>query len=124
VKRVPAKGKDSSLNPNDLGGILRQAGRMRQDLDKVQEDLRNRYVEASAGGGLVEVTLNGQQEVVKIAIDPKLLAPRDGGKVDIEVIEDLVVAAINQGLASSKALMKTEMEKVTGALGGLLPGLF
>lgn len=121
---MPAKGKDSSLNPNDLGGILRQAGRMRQDLDKVQEDLRNRYVEASAGGGLVEVTLNGQQEVVKIAIDPKLLAPRDGGKVDIEVIEDLVVAAINQGLASSKALMKTEMEKVTGALGGLLPGLF
>lgn len=106
----------------NMGDLLRHAGRMRKDLEKIQEELKNRYVEATAGGDLVSVTLNGQQEVVKISFDPKVFGDaRD--KVDVDLLEDLVVAAVNQGIEKSKALMKGEMEGVTGGLSGLLPGL-
>ena len=110
-----------SGNMNDL---LKQAGRMRKDMEKVSEDLRERYVEADAGGNLVKVVFNGQQEMVKISVDPKLVAADGDGNVDIEMLEDLIVAAVSKGLEESKALMKTEMDKATGGLSSSLPGLF
>ena len=67
--------------------------------------------------------MNGQQELVKVSIDPKVFGDA-AAKVDVELLEDLVVAAVSQGIEKSKALMKEEMEKVTGGLGGLMPGLF
>ena len=111
------------MNPSNLGDLLKHATRMRKEIDKVQEDLKNRFVEAHAGGDLVHVTLNGQQELVKVSIDPKVFG--DGGsKVDLEMLEDLLLAAVSQGIEKSKALMKEELAKVTGGLGGMLPGLF
>ncbi len=110
-----------SGNMNDL---LKQAGRMRKDMEKVSEELRDRYVEADAGGNLVKVIFNGQQELVKISLDAKLVEPDGDGNVDLEVVEDLIVAAVSKGLVESKALMKTEMDKATGGLSGSLPGLF
>lgn len=110
------------MSPGNMGDLVRQAGRMRKDMERVQEQLKERYVQASAGGDLVEVTLNGQQEVVKVSIDPKLFGDV-ASKVDVEMLEDLVLAAISQGIEKSKSLMKKEMEQVTGGLGGMLPGL-
>jgi DNA-binding YbaB/EbfC family protein len=95
---------------------------MRKDMEKIQEELKERYVQAAAGGDLVEVMVNGQQEVVKVTIDPKFFGEA-GGKVDVELLEDLIVAAVSQGIEKSKTLMKEELEKVTGGLGGMLPGL-
>jgi len=70
------------------------------------------------------VIFNGQQDLVKLAIDPKVVQPGSDGKVDIELLEDLIVAAVSQGIEQSKALMREEMNKVTGGLGGAMPGLF
>jgi len=110
-----------SGNMND---VLRQATRMRKDMERVSEELKDVYVEASAGGDLVEVVVNGQQELAKLSLDPKLFAPGSDGQPDVEMIEDLIIAAISQGMEKSKALMKTEMDKATGGLSGSLPGLF
>ena len=112
----------SRMNPNNMGDLLRQAGRMKKDMDRVQEELKTRYVQASAGGDLVEVTANGQQEVVKVSINPKFFG-QSGSKVDVELLEDLILAATTQALEKSRTLMRQEMEKVGGGLGGLLPGL-
>ena len=112
------------MNPNNMGDLLRQVTRMRKDMDRVQEGLKTRFVEAKAGGDLVEVTLNGQQDLIKVSISPKIFESGGEGKVDVELLEDLIVAAVSQGIEKSKALMKEEMERVTGGLGGLLPGMF
>jgi len=113
------------MSQGNLGDLLRNVTKMRKDLDKVQEGLKSRYVEAKAGGDRVQVTFNGRQELMKIQIDPGLLAPGPDGKTDVALLEDLIVAAISQGMEKSRSLMRTEMEKVTGDLGlaGMLPGL-
>ena len=114
------------MSQSNFGDLMRQVTRMRKDMEKTQEELKNRFVDAQAGGGLVEVTLNCQQELVKLSIAPKLFEPGPDGKVDPAMVEDLVIAAMAQGLEKSKALMREELEKVTGGLGlgNLLPGLF
>ena len=114
---------DASMSGN-MNDMLRQAGRMRKDMEKVGEELKERYVEAEAGGNLVEVVFNGQQELVKISLDPKLVEPDTDGKVDLEMLEDLIIAAVSKGIEESKALMKAEMDKATGGLSSSLPGLF
>jgi hypothetical protein len=110
------------MNPAKMGDVLRQATRLRKDMEKVQADLKNRYIQGAAGGDLVEVTVNGQQEVVKIAINPKVFGEA-ASRIDVALLEDLIVAAVSQGLEKSKALMKQEMEKASGGLAGLVPGL-
>ena len=112
------------MNPNNMQDLLRNISRMRKDMEKAGDDLRERYVEAEAGGGLVELVFNGQQEPMKISIDPKLVTPGDDGKVDVELLEDLLLAAISQGVEKSKALMKEEMDQASGGMGGAIPGLF
>jgi DNA-binding protein YbaB len=102
--------------------MLRQVTRVRKDIDRVQEDLKNRYVQAGAGGGgsgddLVEVTLSGKQQLVKISLSERLFAPGPDGKVDTALIEDLIVAAVAKGMEKSRALMKNEIEKTTGDAG-------
>ncbi len=108
----------------DMSDLLRQAGRLRKDMEGVKDELRERYVESDAGGGMVEVVFNGQQELVKVSIDPKAVAPSGDGKVDVDLLEDLVLAAVSSGLEKSKELMRTEMDKATGGLSKTLPGLF
>ena len=94
------------------------------NIDKIQEGLKNRYVEASVAEGLVEVTFTGQQELAKISIDPKALQTGDDGAVDVEMLEDLILAAVNQGIEKSKALANEEMDGATGGLASGMPGLF
>jgi DNA-binding YbaB/EbfC family protein len=101
----------------DLGGILQQAQQLQERLANVQQELATRTVEASAGGGMVTATVNGKLEVVHVRIEPTLLDSKD-----VEMLQDLVAAAINEAIRSAQRLVADEMGKGTGGLGIKLPG--
>ena len=104
--------------PFDLSAILRQAQQLQEKLVGAQHDLAARTVEASAGGGMVTAVVNGRLELVALRIEPSLLrAP------DVEMLQDLVVAAVNEGVRSARRMVEEEMMKVTGPLGLKLPGM-
>jgi hypothetical protein len=86
---------------------------------KVQEEMAAKTVEGSAGGGMVTVIANGKQEVMSIKIDPEVVDPND-----IEMLQDLVVAAANDALKKAQEMVTSEMSKFTGGLNLNLPGLF
>jgi DNA-binding YbaB/EbfC family protein len=96
-----------------LGDMLKQAQQMSRELGKIQHDLKERVVEGTAGGGVVKVLMNGQQEVLSIKIDPEAVDPED-----VDMLEDLITAGVNAAIQKSKALAQKEMGKVTG---GMLP---
>ena len=100
----------------DMSGMLRQAQKMQKDMARIQEELKERIVEGTAGGGMVKALVNGQQEVVSVKIDPSVIDPSDPS-----MLEDLVVAAVQNALKASREMMQAEMQKVTGGMG--LPGL-
>ncbi len=105
----------------DLNKLLRQAQQMQAQMAKVQEELANETVEASAGGGLVTVKATGAGQVSEVKIDPKAIDPDDP-----EMLEDMVLAAVNEALRSAQSLAQSKMGAATGLgdLGGLgLPGL-
>lgn len=96
----------------DMGQMMRQAREMQAKLQKIQEELGNREVHGTAGGGLVTVTLNGRAEVVRVKIDPQATS-------DVELLEDLVTAAFRDAHRQVQELAQNEL----GGLGGLLGGL-
>ncbi len=100
-----------------LANIMKQAQKMQEQIAKIQGELAQKKVEATSGGGMVTVEVNGQQEILSIRIEPEVINPDDK-----EMLEDLVLSAVNEGLRKSKDLMKEEMTKVAGGLG-LPPGL-
>jgi len=104
------------MNGMDLGDLMKQAQKMTKQMGKIQADLKERVVEGSAGGGAVKVFMNGAQEVVDIKIAPETLDPDD-----VEMVQDLLTAALNQALKKSKNMAQAEMAKVTGS--ALPPGL-
>src|SRR3989304_8675663 len=99
-----------------VGNIVRQAQKMQAQMQKIQEELANKAVEASSGGGMVKAVVNGKQELLSIKIEPEVVNPSD-----VEMLQDLIVAAVNEGIKRSQAMMSEEMGKVTGGLG--VPGL-
>ncbi|HHY10583.1 MAG TPA: YbaB/EbfC family nucleoid-associated protein [Firmicutes bacterium] len=101
--------------------MMRQVQKMQADLARVQEELEEKTVEGTAGGGVVTVVVNGHQEVQSVKIEPDAVDPED-----VEMLEDLVLAAVNDGLRKAKELSGSEIEKVTGGLNlpGMPPGLF
>jgi len=102
-----------------LKDAQKHAGTMQKKLDEVQRELKERVVDGTAGGGMVVAYVNGNQELLKVKIDPEVV-DRD----DVEMLQDLVVAAVAQGLEKSKALKEEESKKVMGSLGlPNLPGL-
>jgi DNA-binding YbaB/EbfC family protein len=104
--------------PGNMGQIMKEAQKMQERMAAVDEELARTTIEGSAGGGMVVVTATGKQEVLKIRIDPQVV-----DKAEVEMLEDLVLAAVNDARARAQALMKEKMSAVTGGLGGL-PGLF
>jgi nucleoid-associated protein EbfC len=104
----------------DMNNLLQQVGQMQEQMQKAQEELANETVEATAGGGMVRVTANGAGEIREIKVDPKAIDPDDP-----ELLEDMVLAAVNEALRSTKSLAETKLGGLAGgALGGLgLPGL-
>jgi DNA-binding YbaB/EbfC family protein len=102
----------------DLGGLFKQAQQLQERLAAVQDDLAARTVEGSAGGGMVTAVVNGRLEVTAVRIDPSVLE-----RPDREMLQDLVVAAVNAGIRAAQQMMADEMGKVTGGLGLKLPGM-
>lgn len=102
---------------SNMTDIVRQAQKMQNRISKIQEDFSNRKVEASAGGGVVVAVVNGKQELLEIKISPEVVDPND-----IETLQELVVAAINQANTLAGEMLNSEIEKVTGGFN--LPGLF
>src|SRR5688572_16632758 len=109
------------FNLGDMGGILKQAQDMQRKMAKITEELKERVVEASSGGGMVTAQASGAKELVGIKISKECVDPNDLG-----MLEDLVVAAVNQALKKANELHEKDMAKVTGGLGGGmgLPGMF
>ncbi|HAX98653.1 MAG TPA: nucleoid-associated protein [Candidatus Atribacteria bacterium] len=95
---------------------MKEAQKMQAKMAKMQEELKTKQIEASSGGGMVKVTSNGQQEILEIKIEPSLLEEND-----IEMLQDLVLAAVNEALNRSREMAQEEMAKITGGLN--IPGL-
>jgi DNA-binding YbaB/EbfC family protein len=104
----------------DMNKLFEQVGQMQQQMQQAQEELAKETVEASAGGGMVTVTANGAGEIQRIKIDPKAIDPDDP-----EMLEDMILAAVNEAIRSAHGLAESKLGGLAGgALGGLgLPGL-
>ena len=100
-----------------MGNLFKQAQQMQQKMVKMQEELAQRTVEASVGGGMVSVTVNGKNELLRLKIEPQVVDPDD-----VEMLEDLVLAGVNEALRKSQEMISDEMSKLTG--GMKVPGLF
>jgi nucleoid-associated protein EbfC len=100
----------------DINKLMKQAQQMQEQMAQAQEQLASETVEASAGGGLVTVRATGNGDIVAIKIDPKAIDPDDP-----ELLEDMVLAAVNEALRSAQSLAQSKLGAMTGGLG--LPGL-
>jgi len=103
------------MSIGDLGNIMKQAQQLQERLSQVQDAVARRTVEASAGGGMVRVVVNGKHEVLSLTLDPAVL------KEDVELVQDLVIAAVNEGIRNAQKMVAEEMTKATGGLK--IPGL-
>jgi len=102
----------------DMNKLLQQAQQMQAEMEKAQEELANEIVEATAGGGMVRVKATGAGEVTEIKIDPKAIDPDDP-----ELLEDMVLAAVNEAMRAAHNLAETKLGGTMGGLGGALGGL-
>ena len=100
----------------NLTQMMKQAQKLQSKMMEMQQELGNRMVSAQAGGGMVEATANGRQEVVSLRIDPEVATPED-----VEMLQDLILAAVNEALNRAREMMAQEMSKLTGGLQ--IPGL-
>lgn len=100
-----------------MGDIMKKAQKMKEELDRVQKELASREVEASSGGGMVSVTVTGAREVTSIAIDPSVIDPDER-----EMLQDLILAAVNEAMRKSTEMMQEETSRIMGGLP--IPDLF
>lgn len=104
------------MKKGGLGQMMKQAQKMQAQILKIQEEMAEKTVEASSGGGMVTVTANGKQEILSVRIEPEVVDPED-----LDMLQDLVVAAVNEALKKAQEMVAEEMAKVTG--GMQIPGL-
>jgi len=101
-----------------FGNMMKEAQKLQQQMAVLQEEVGKRTVEATAGGGMVTVVANGRREVVSVTIDPVALA--EGAK-DIQLLQDLILSAVNQALTRAQEMLNEELSQVTGGLR--IPGI-
>lgn len=101
----------------NMGKMMKQVQKMQADMAKLQEELVNKTVEASSGGGMVKVVVNGKHEVTSIQINPEAVDPED-----VEMLQDMIMAAVNEALRRAQEMVAGEMSKITGGIN--IPGLF
>ncbi|MDD5061731.1 MAG: YbaB/EbfC family nucleoid-associated protein [Candidatus Marinimicrobia bacterium] len=99
-----------------INNLMKQFNKVQEQMARVQEELAGLTVEGSAGGGMVKVIANGKQEIQSVKIDPEIL------KDDVEMVEDMIVAAVNQALTRSQELSQEKMAGLTGGMLSNLPG--
>jgi DNA-binding YbaB/EbfC family protein len=106
------------FNPLKIQEMLSQAGQMQEEM---QRKLAETVVEASSGGGAVTATINGKKELLKLRIDPSAVTSLSGGQADVEMLQDLIVGAVNEAGRKAEEVLKSSVQ---GMLGGLkIPGL-
>jgi len=108
----------SEGGPPNLSEVMQTAQRMQQEIQKIQQELANKVVEGSAAGGLVSARANGRHQLVSISFDQEMLSSGD-----IEMLKDLIVAAVNQALEKASELAQQELSKVAGGLPIKITGL-
>ena len=106
------------MTAKGIGELMRQAQKLQAKMAKIQEEMAEKTVEGSAGGGMVTVIANGKQEILSVKIDSEVVDPND-----IEMLQDLVVAAVNDAIKKAQEMVASEMNKLTGGLGINIPGL-
>lgn len=99
--------------------IMRQAQKMQKQMAEAQEEAAAQILEASSGGGMVTVKVNGKQELLSISIEKDVVNPDD-----VDMLQDLIIAAVNEGMKKSQAAMQEKMQGITGGLGLNIPGMF
>ena len=104
--------------PGNMNNLMKQAQKMQRQMEESQKALEEKEFTAAAGGGAVEVTVTGKREVVKVHIDPEAVDPED-----VEMLEDLIMAAVNEAMRKVDEESVSAMSKLTGGLGGLGGGL-
>ncbi|MBQ9921916.1 MAG: YbaB/EbfC family nucleoid-associated protein [Clostridia bacterium] len=103
--------------PSNMNAMMRQAQKMQEDMTALQEDLDSREYDISAGGGVVNIKINGKKEILNIEIKPEVVDPDD-----IEMLQDILTAGINEAIKKVETTNSEEMSKITGSLN--IPGLF
>ena len=103
--------------PQNMNAMLRQAQKMQKEMEALQADLDEREYDVSAGGGVVNVKINGKKEILSIGIEPEIVDPDD-----IETLSDILVAAVNEAIKRVEDTNSAEMSKITGGMG--MPGMF
>jgi len=103
--------------PGDMQSMLRQAQKMQEDMANMQAELEAREYDIQAGGGVIGVKINGKKEILSVKIDPEVVDPDD-----VETLEDLIVAAVNEAIKTVEAASAEEMQKITGSMS--IPGMF
>ena len=105
------------MMPKNMGNLMKQAQKVQEQMQKMQEELGNREVSAQAGGGMVEAVVNGRGDIVRLHLESEVVNPED-----TEMLCDLIVAAVGQAQQRAQEMMQTEMATLTGGIN--IPGLF
>ena len=104
--------------PSNMQSMLKQAQKMQEEMAEKQAELEQREYDVAAGGGVINVKINGKKEILSVKIDPEVVDPDD-----VETLEDLIVAAVNEGIKKVEAVSAEEMAKITGSMN-LPAGMF
>ena len=103
--------------PGNMNNLMKQAQRMQRQMEEKQQELETKEFTATAGGGAVTVTVSGKKEITAVTLQPEVVDPDD-----VETLEDLVTAAVNEAIKKVEAVSAEEMQKITGSMG--IPGMF
>ena len=105
--------------PGNMANLMKQAQKMQRQMEEQAKEMESKEFTATAGGGAVEATVSGAKKIVKIKLDEAVVDPDD-----VEMLEDLIVAAVNEALEKVDAESSSAMSRLTGGMGGGMPGLF
>lgn len=111
------KGKMQGGIPGNMGQMMKQVQKMQRDMEKTQQELEGKTYESSAGGGAIHVTVTGKKVLTEIKLDPSIVDPDD-----VEMLQDLIMVAVNEAMKNAEDEIAREMGKITG--GVKLPGMF
>lgn len=103
--------------PQNMNQMIKQAQKMQEEMKAKQEELEQQEFKTTSGGGMVEVTITGKKEIKNISIKPEIINPED-----IEMLQDMIMAAVNEAIRKVEDISNSEMEKITGTLN--IPGVF